>query len=123
MFGKTLAALLLWGSALLAQDTALNRQEYPLDFLSMNRSSKDYRLGPGDLIEIVVFGVKDFDQVLRVSSSGKITLPFLGKVEVAGLTGEQLEKLLAERMAGEKLVLDPQVSVFVKEYRSQPVYV
>lgn len=91
--------------------------------LFLTQGISDYQLGPGDLIEIKVFGVDDFNQTVRISSSGSISLPFLGKIVVAGLTGAQLEETLTQLMNDNKLIRDPQVSVFVKEFRSQPVYV
>ncbi len=109
--------LLLAGAPLGAQETIEQRS-----FLS-DSSAMDYRMGPGDLLEIKVFGVDKFNQQVRVSASGAITVPYLGKVQAAGLTGAELERLLAEQMTANKLILEPQVLVFVKDYQSQPVYV
>jgi polysaccharide biosynthesis/export protein len=85
-------------------------------------TSADYRLGPGDLIEIRVFGVAQLDQTLRISAAGTIKLPIVDQITAAGLSAAELERRIAERLHGE-VVRDPQVSVFVKEYRSQPVTV
>ena len=78
----------------------------------------DYQLGAGDLIEISVFGVQDFSFTRRVSSSGFITLPYVGKVNVQGVTSPQLEEELTALLDG-RLIPNPQVSVFVREYQSQ----
>lgn len=85
-------------------------------------SNADYRLGPGDLIEIRVFGVSDFDQTVRISAGGTIKLPLLETVTASGLSAAQLEEALTKQLAGD-FIKNPQVSVFVKEYRSQPVSV
>jgi len=85
-------------------------------------SNADYRLGAGDLIEIRVFGVAELDQTLRISASGTIKLPIVDQVTAAGLSAAELERKIAERLQGD-VIKDPQVSVFVKEYRSQPVIV
>lgn len=85
-------------------------------------SNADYRLGPGDLIEIRVFGVAELDQTLRISATGTIKLPIVEQITAAGLSAAELERRIAERLHGD-VVKDPQVSVFVKEYRSQPVIV
>lgn len=85
-------------------------------------TNADYRLGPGDLIEIRVFGVAQLDQTLRISAAGTIKLPIVDQITAAGLSAAELERRIAERLHGE-VVKDPQVSVFVKEYRSQPVTV
>jgi polysaccharide export outer membrane protein len=59
---------------------------------------------------------------VRVNSRGFISLPLIGLVQAAGLTSEQLETSLAEKLA-EKYLQNPQVSVFIKEYTSQRVTV
>ena len=53
--------------------------------------------------------------------NGNVTLPLIGRVEAGGLTVEQLETAVNTRL--KKYVLDPQVSVMVAEFRSQPVSV
>ncbi|MBC7364461.1 MAG: polysaccharide biosynthesis/export family protein [Candidatus Aminicenantes bacterium] len=76
-------------------------------------------IGPRDLLEIKVFELPEFDQTVRVSENGTITLPLLGNVEVWGLTKEKLEKKLASLL--DKYVKNAQVSVFIKEYQSSRV--
>jgi polysaccharide export outer membrane protein len=79
-------------------------------------------LGPHDLLEIAVFDVEQFSRTVRVSDDGAITLPFLGRIEVGGMTRVGLEQRIAA-LLGEKWVQDPQVSVFVKEYNSRKISV
>ncbi len=69
-----------------------------------------------------MFGVADINRTVRVNSRGFISLPLIGMVQAAGLTSEQLEASLAEKLA-KNYLQDPQVSVFVKEYTSQRVTV
>jgi len=83
---------------------------------------EEYRVGPGDLLEVTVFGEEKLSPTLRVSSSGTITLPFIESVEVAGRTPAEIEKELEKRLDG-PVIHNPQVTVFVKEYRSQPIFV
>jgi polysaccharide export outer membrane protein len=91
-------------------------------------ASPDYRLGPEDLLQITLFnvpqgeaGVTPRQTEARVSQEGKISLPLLGDVEVAGLTTSGLEQLLRGRY--DQYLHNPQVGVQVKEYRSQLVTV
>src|ERR1044072_2731296 len=58
-------------------------------------AADDYRLGPGDLIRIAVFGAPEMSSEVRVAQSGSITVPLLGNVPVQGLSTSQLETLLA----------------------------
>src|SRR5438477_11432678 len=41
-------------------------------------------IGCGDLLEVSIYGVPDFDRQLRVSETGEISLPLIGAVHVAG---------------------------------------
>jgi polysaccharide export outer membrane protein len=84
-------------------------------------AAAEYKIGPKDLLEISVLGVPEISKlVARVSEEGKITLPLLGEVGVGDLTKFEIEKKLAG-LAGEKIVLNPQVTVHIVEYRSRRV--
>jgi polysaccharide export outer membrane protein len=86
-------------------------------------ASAEYKIGPKDLLEITVLGVQEISKiVVRVSEEGRITLPLLGEVEVGDLTKFEVEKKLAG-LAGEKIVLKPQVTVHILEYLSRRVSV
>jgi len=89
---------------------------------SIATGSDDYRIGPQDLLELQVFAVEALNRTVRVNSRGFVSLPLIGLVQAAGLTSEQLEASLADRLA-EKYLQNPQVSVFIKEYTSQRVTV
>jgi polysaccharide export outer membrane protein len=80
--------------------------------------SGDFAIGISDLLSIDVLGVPDFTRELRVSARGTIRLPFLGEIKVDGLTPAQAEVKLASLLDPD-YVIDPQVSVIVKEPRSR----
>ncbi len=85
--------------------------------------SAEYKIGPKDLLEISVLGVPEISKlVVRVSEEGRITLPLLGEVAVGNLTKFELEKKLAG-LAGERIVIVPQVTVHILEYLSRRVSV
>lgn len=83
-------------------------------------ATKDYRIGPEDLIEIQVFGVDQLTRTVRVNSRGLISLPLIGNLEVGGLTSQQAEALVVAKLA-ENFLQNPQVSFFIREYTSQRV--
>jgi polysaccharide export outer membrane protein len=83
---------------------------------------KDYRIGAEDLIEIQVFGVDQLSRTVRVNSRGLVSLPLIGSIEVAGLTAQEAEAAVAERLAA-NFLQNPQVSLFIKEYTTQRVTV
>ena len=79
-----------------------------------------YKLGPGDLISISVYGEDDLSLDVRIGSSGSVSYPLLGDVWVLGLTTKQLETKLVNGLKGPFLI-DPSVTVSMLEYR--PFYV
>lgn len=82
----------------------------------------EYRVGFGDVLQITVFGDDDISRIAEVQPNGAVTIRYLGEVPVAGLTVPQVQQEL-ERRLGEDLLVDPQVEVKVREYRSQFVFV
>jgi len=93
-----------------------------MNTLSSRISSRDYKIGPQDLLEITVFECEKLNKTVRVSSQGNISLPLLGVLKVRGLTADELEKELRS-LLGEKYIQDPQVNVLIKEYRNQRISV
>lgn len=92
----------------------------PVDLLA--KALDDYRIGPSDLIEISVFQAPELSRTVRVGARGTLTLPLIGQINAGGLTGHELEMLIARKLS-ENYLQDPQVSVFIKEYISQRVTV
>ena len=81
-----------------------------------------YVLGPDDIIVIRALEAEEInDKPVRIDMSGNIRLPLIGRVHAAGLTIEQLENALTESL--KSYVKQPQLSVSVNEYKSQPVSV
>lgn len=81
-----------------------------------------YKLGPDDQISIRVPDAEEIsDKPVRLDTAGYIHLPMVGRLQAAGLTAEQLEHALAERL--KVYMVEPEVSVSVIEFRSQPVSV
>lgn len=85
--------------------------------------ASEYRIGPGDLLEVSVFGLDEFDRTVRVLRDGSISLPLLGGVRVAEMTLQEAESTIAGLLSERQLVNDPQVSFFVQEYVSRGVSV
>jgi polysaccharide export outer membrane protein len=84
----------------------------------------DYVIGSGDLLGIEVFDVPELSRDVRVNETGYISLPLIPtKISATGLTPFQLQDKLAELLQTNGLVSTPQVSVTLKEQRSQPITV
>jgi polysaccharide export outer membrane protein len=82
----------------------------------------EYKIGPRDLLELTVIGFEDVNKRYRVSEEGKINLPYLGDVEVEGLTRGELEKKLIQLLQEQNYMQTPQVSVLIVEFQSKRVY-
>jgi polysaccharide export outer membrane protein len=83
-------------------------------------STRDYRIGTEDLLEVQVFGVDQLSRTVRVNSMGFVSLPLIGNIEVGGLTAQEAENEIATRLA-DAYLQHPQVSLFIKEYTNQRV--
>ncbi len=80
-----------------------------------------YPLGPGDQIQVNVYGIEGMNETVNVDPDGSITFPVVGRVVVANLTVNQLQNKLTELLA--KYVKEPQVNVQLLEYGSRYVNV
>ena len=82
----------------------------------------DYEVGPGDVIEVAVYGNDDLSRIPTVQTNGSISLPLLGEVQVAGLTIAEVQRKITNLLEKDYLV-KPQVEVKVRDYNSQYVSV
>ncbi len=81
-----------------------------------------YTLGPGDQIVVRVPNVEEIsDKAVPIDLHGDVDLPMAGRIHAAGLSTGQLASAVAERLT--KYLVDPDVSVYLAEMRSQPVSV
>src|SRR6202140_584012 len=79
------------------------------------------KLGVGDLIEVVVYGVPDLSTKTRISGSGDVYLPLIDYVHVADLTTDEAQELIQKRLEAGGFVRGPHVSIFVDESASQAI--
>jgi polysaccharide export outer membrane protein len=76
-----------------------------------------YLIGPQDLLFIEVFGQPRFTRPVGVRPDGKITMPFVGDMQAAGLTPNKLRDQLKEALADQ--IINPIVDVSVTQVNSQ----
>ena len=82
--------------------------------------SSDYVLGPGDMLEIFLYGNDEDEATAFISRTGEIFVPYIGPVNLLGLTFEQANELLKTRVAAE--LIGTEISIALKELRSITVY-
>lgn len=81
----------------------------------------NYTLGPGDVIQIRGVREQDFgERTFRIESNGEITLPLVGLIRMAGLTVEQVQAELNNRLRA--FYVNPQAIVTLVQFRSEPVF-
>ena len=66
-----------------------------------------YRVGPGDSINLYLYGNEEIDAALSVNREGQLILPRLGPLSVAGLTFEQVKEVIEARSRRSWLPLRP----------------
>jgi polysaccharide export outer membrane protein len=94
-------------------------------FLRMPKLSSDYVLGEGDKLDVEMLGgnLDGSMTSLTISNSGTITLPYLGEVQASGLTAADLEGKIAHLFKERELVKNPEVLVYVTDYKANPIFV
>jgi len=89
---------------------------------SHENNSSSYPLGPGDVLLVTVTDLPEINKIeARVNGQGKITLPVLGELNVAGLTEEEATQLIAKK--ARTYVRDPRVNVFAQRFAGRNVSV
>ena len=83
--------------------------------------TQPYVIGPYDKLSISVFGIEELaDREIQADASGRISFPLAGELDAAGRTTTEVAGLIADRLRAQ-YVRDPQVTVNLKETRSQLV--
>jgi polysaccharide biosynthesis/export protein len=85
-------------------------------------TSPGYRLGVGDVLDIVVFNETELSRKYTLGPDGAFQFPFIGAVPAAGKTPRDIEEYLRGKLA-DGFVNSPQVTVKVVEFNSQHVFV
>ena len=108
-FTQGMAAALLAGSALISGGVTAAPAEVPL--------------GPGDVVRVSVYGNPDLSLETRVSETGAITFPLVGRVGVGGLTVAMAEKKIGGMLETGGFLKKAQVNIIVSLLASQQVSV
>lgn len=80
----------------------------------------DYRLASADKVRIAVFGEDALSGEFVVNAEGKVALPLIGEVQVAGLTVAQLQDAVTQALS-QGYLNHPRVTAQVLTYR--PIYI
>jgi len=90
----------------------------PVDNSPVNSS---YLLGPGDKLEINFYGSKERKVSAYINRQGKVVLPFIGPINLLGMTYEEAKNLLYKKVENE--LTGVEVDISLSETRSIGVYI
>lgn len=79
-----------------------------------------YRIGPGDVLSITVFGQEGLSGRFKVSADGTISYPLVGEIDVSDLTRPEIEHKVSRRLA-EQVPTAGGISIDIAEYA--PVFI
>jgi polysaccharide export outer membrane protein len=102
------------------KDAAKNNPAPAADGAAVAPALPGYRIGAEDELGISVWHEPELSQNVTVRPDGMITLPLLNDVKVVGLTTEEMQVLLTEKL--KTVVNDPQVTVSVRAVHSRKVF-
>lgn len=85
-------------------------------------AESDYQIGPGDVLKITIYDHPDLTTVARVDHQGYILFPLAGRVRVGDLSTAGASQTITAKL-GTDYIVNPQVSVFVEEFRSKKVFI
>jgi len=88
--------------------------------VTAQRTSNDYRFGPGDKLRVTVYGEEDLSGEFQIDSAGFIRLPLIGQMKAAGATAHELETQVAQTL-DDGYLADARVAIEVTTYR--PFYI
>ena len=87
----------------------------------VNASKGEYVIGVGDALNVLVWDQEKMSAHVRVRNDGRVSLPFLDDVNVAGMTPVALARALEERL--KQFIVTPQVTVVIEEAKPLSVSV
>jgi polysaccharide export outer membrane protein len=83
--------------------------------------AKPYTLGNEDVLQITVRNQPEFSGQFVIGPDGKIQYTFVGDIEAAGLTKDQLKEKLIKEL--DRFVKMPEVSIAIVAYNSKNIYI
>ncbi len=86
-------------------------------------TAENYRIGAGDVLRITVYQSPDLSLETRVTETGVISYPLVGRVQVNGLSVPEAEARLSDALRKGDFVKNPQVIIVVAQVRANQVNV
>jgi polysaccharide export outer membrane protein len=93
----------------------LNSEAITTDPALLHPANRSIYLNPGDVVTVHIFGAADYQPTVVVTLDSTLQLPLIGVVSVKGLTVDQAENLIAQKLKSAGMYNDPQVTLQVIE--------
>lgn len=81
---------------------------------------EEYRIGPEDVLEVMIWKNADLSRTVIVRLDGKISLPLIGDIQAGGLSTAELKEAVTVRI--KDYIAAPEVSVLVSSINSYFYY-
>lgn len=78
-------------------------------------------LGPGDVFELHIVGEEKLPTSFTVAPDGTVDLPYVHRVQAVGLEPQQLAERVRTKLVENEILLDPSVSVSLKDLNSKRI--
>src|SRR5258706_13196768 len=119
IFGVVFGLSAIFSVLALAQSQQIAASDVPSSAMD-NMGIRRYRVGPGDILDVRVFGQSDLNSTVEIDEDGNISsLPFIEDPIPAKCHNEkEIQKSITE--AYSKYLIKPRVSVRILERRSRP---
>ncbi|QTA79094.1 Putative polysaccharide export protein [Desulfonema limicola] len=88
---------------------------------SVLKNSEEYRIGKGDVLEIITWKEPEFSRDIAVRIDGRISFPLLDDIQAQGRTCSEIKNEIQEKL--KEFINHPVVSVSVKVPGSQKFYI
>ncbi|MBW1745969.1 MAG: polysaccharide biosynthesis/export family protein [Deltaproteobacteria bacterium] len=89
--------------------------------MAIDTDQNYYKIGSGDVLEIITWKEEDFTREVFVRMDGKITFPLLDDIHAAGRTTMQIKKEIETKL--KEFIENPVVTINVKNPLSQKFYI
>jgi len=101
----------------------VNCAEVPMPTSLSQQPSCPLTLGPEDVVTIRVFDERELTGDYQADTNGNIDFPFVGRLNIRGKTNTSLADDISKELRDRDLILEPQVSVVIKEHNSARILV
>ncbi|MFA7373414.1 MAG: polysaccharide biosynthesis/export family protein, partial [bacterium] len=92
-----------------------------LTLLLSGQALAERLITPEDQLEITVWSDRDMSRTVTVSADGKVVMPLIGSIRVAGVNEDEAAGCIAKALA--QYIIDPKISVSIVRARPDRVFV